>query len=64
MSSDVGIMISNEKRRKRVNLVEVGLSDGCKRTIGHYKDAEEALSALEGNTEDYEAIVVSGFRKR
>ena len=74
MSFDVGIMISNEKKRKRGNLVEVNLSSGWHKTIGHYKTTEKALKALEKKIEElnaegvnYEAVFVKGFstkRKR
>ena len=69
MSFDVGILITNESKRKRINLVEVNLSSGYKSTVGHYKTAEEALKALEekeielaGEGVGYEAVFVEGFR--
>lgn len=68
MSVDVGIMITKEKKRNRINLVEIGLSNGYKQTKGHYKTAEEALKALQDLQEEmsvysggYEQIVIKGF---
>jgi hypothetical protein len=68
MSIDVGIIITKEKKRNRINLVEIGLSNGYKETKGHYKTAEEALSALQKIQEEmyeyssgYEQIIIKGF---
>jgi len=68
MSIDVGIMITKEKNRNRINLVEVSLSSGYKQTKGHYKTAEEALKALQNLQEEmyeysggYEQIIIKGF---
>ena len=64
MSIDIGILINNEVKKHRINLVEVGLSNDYKNTIGHYKTAEEALVALEENGVAYEAIFVKGFKSK
>ena len=59
MSYDIGILITKEK--KRINLVEICLSSGYKKTIGHFKTAEEALAKIEEDDLSYEGIIVKGF---
>ncbi len=63
MSADVGILIRRTKSGK-IFLKEVCLSTGeILGRLGVFKNAEDALMWLEGDCEDYEALMVSGFRR-